>query len=64
MKPPHIIMKRSFKHFKQCEYWRDLIAVPWELVYLEDTLDHATESFNQLLIEVMDHHAPGEEKNY
>ena len=35
-----------------------MAAVPWELIYLEDDLNHATECFIDLLTELIDHHAP------
>ena len=57
-KPLRIVVKRSFKSLNQYEFQNDLAVVPGALVYLEDNLDHATECFTQLLIEVMEHHAP------
>lgn len=57
-RPPRIIVKRSFKNFNCEEFKRDLAASPWELTYLEDNLDHASECFTKLLTEVMNRHAP------
>ena len=56
-KPPRIVVKRNFKTFNHELFLNDLAAVPWELIYLEDDLNHATECFIDLLMEVMDHHA-------
>jgi hypothetical protein len=55
---PRIVVKRHFKTFNRELFLNDLAAVSWELIYLEDDLNHATECFIDLLTEVMDYHAP------
>ena len=55
--PPRFLVKRNVKTFNHELYLNDLAAVPWELIYLEDDLNHATGCFIDLLTEVMDHNA-------
>jgi hypothetical protein len=57
-KPPRIVVKIHFLTFNHELFQNDLAAVLWELIYLEDDLNHTTECFIDLLTEVMDHHAP------
>ena len=52
------MVKRHFKTFNHELFQNDLAAVPWELIYLEDDLNHTTECFIDLLTEEMDHHDP------
>ena len=53
-----IAVKINFKTFNHELFLNDLAAVPWELIYVENDLNHATECFIDLLMEVMDHHGP------
>ncbi len=57
-RPPGVIVKRSFNKFSCEEFKRDLAVVPWELIYLEDNLAHASERFTEFLAEMMSRHAP------
>ena len=57
-KRPHRIIVKSFKRFNCEEFKRESAACPWELIFLEDNFDHASECFTELLTEVMNQHAP------
>lgn len=54
--PPRMIPKRSFKNFNCEEFKRDLAASSWELIYLEDNLNHVSECFTKLLTSAMNRH--------
>ena len=43
--PLRIVVNRNVKTFNHELFLNDLAAVPWELIYLEDDLNHATEMF-------------------
>lgn len=57
-RPPRITIRRSFKHFNLDNFQRDLAAIPWDIVYLEDDVDCAVNCFTKLFTDVVQCHAP------
>ena len=53
-----IITYRSFRNFEENRFLNDLYSVPWEIIEQFDNLDDIVSSWNALLLEVLDRHAP------
>ena len=53
-----IITYRPFRNFEENKFLNDLIFVPWEIIEQFDKLDDIVSSWNALLLEVLDMHAP------
>ena len=53
-----IITYRSFRNFEENRFLNDLYSVPWEIIEQFDNLDDIVSSWNALLLEVLDMHAP------
>ena len=53
-----IITYRSFRNFEENRFLNDLYSVPWEIIEQFDNLDDIVSSWNALLLDVLDRHAP------
>ena len=55
---PSSIKCRSFKHFSEADFVKDLWTVPWCIIDLFDDVDDKVSAFNTLFQEVLEVHAP------
>ena len=55
---PTIVMRRSFKNFKNDNFMSDLKLIDWDAVLNADTIDDKVNIFNSILIDLFDKHAP------
>ena len=53
-----IITYRCFRNFEENRFLNDLYSVPWEIIEQFDNLDDIVSSWDALLLEVLDRHAP------
>jgi hypothetical protein len=61
---PRKIMYRSFRNFDNVQYVNDLKLVPFHVCSLFDDPDDQMWSYNKLITEVIDSHAPLKQKSY
>jgi len=54
----HTISYRSFKHFNEEDFTKDLEQVPWDVIKVFDDVDDAIDSWYSLLNVVIDKHLP------
>ena len=57
-KTHQVIKYRSFKHFDELKFLRDLSLVPWEIIQNFDKVDDIVSVWSILLLEIPDKHAP------
>jgi hypothetical protein len=55
---PHIVTRRSCKHFSRTCFEKDLANVPWSVIDIFDSPDDKVDVFNSLFLDVLDLHAP------
>ena len=55
---PKIILKRSYKHFKEDHFIEDVRNICWDSVLKKSEPDEAVENFNKLFEEIIDKHTP------
>ena len=57
-KTHQVIKYRSFKHFDELKFLRDLSRVPWEIIQNFDKVDDILLVWCALFLEILDKHAP------
>ena len=57
-KEHHAITYRSFRHFDENLFCKDLSEVPWEIIATFDDVDDMVQTWNRLFLEIVDKHAP------
>ena len=57
-KEHHVITYRSFRHFDENLFCKDLSEVPWEIIATFDDVDDMVQTWNRLFLEIVDKHAP------
>ena len=55
---PTVVMRRSFKNFKNDLFLKELNSIDWNSIFNVGTIDEKLELFNSLLTELFDKHAP------
>ena len=53
-----MVTKRSFKNFNKDDFLKEVKAIHWYDVYMEEDPDKATQIFTKKLKDLMDEHAP------
>ena len=49
---------RSYSRYTSDSFFEDPFLVPWHMVHFFDDIDSQIETFNSLVLEVLDQHAP------
>ena len=57
-KTHQVIKYRSFKHFDELKFLRDISLVPWEIILNFDKVDDNVSIWSTLFLEILDKHAP------
>ena len=57
-KKHHTITYRSFRHFDENMFIKDLAEVPWETIAAFDKVDDMVQTWNDLFLEIVNKHAP------
>ena len=57
-KKHHTITYRSFRHFNENMFIKDLAEVPWETIAAFDKVDDMVQTWNDLFLEIVNKHAP------
>ncbi len=59
---PKIIVKRSYKHFHEDRFIKDVRNICWDSVLMKDDPNDAVEAFNKLFEVIINKHAPVKKK--
>ena len=57
-KKHHTITYRSYRHFDENIFIKDLAEVPWETITAFDKVDDMVQTWNDLFLEIVNKHAP------